>query len=65
MAAGSQIRMVGKDQEPFDMSKEEYVEAFFKDMGNWSEKMSKDMGQYAYGYVDIDSAKPNPYGVVY
>ena len=65
VAAGSQIRMVGKDQEPFDFSKEEYVQAFFKDMGNWSEKMSKDMGQYAYGYVDIDSAKPNPYGVAY
>ncbi|KAL6715478.1 hypothetical protein ACLMJK_006439 [Lecanora helva] len=65
VAAGSQIRMIGKDQEPIDLSKEENKEAFLKDMGHWSEVMAKDTGMYSFGYIDIESIKANPYGVVY
>ena len=65
VAAGSQIRMVGKDQEPIDLSKEEYEKAFMHDMGDWSQKMAHDTGMYSFGYIDIESIKPNPYGVVY
>ncbi len=65
VAAGSQMRMIGKDQEPIDLSQEEYVNAFFKDMGDWSDKMAHDTGMYSFGYVDLDSIKPNPYGVAY
>ncbi|KAL9610637.1 MAG: hypothetical protein Q9167_004679 [Letrouitia subvulpina] len=65
VAAGSQIRMIGRDQEPVDLSQEEYQEAFVKDMGDWSEKMAHDTGMYSFGYVDLNSIKPNPYGVVY
>ncbi|EXJ64586.1 oxidoreductase [Cladophialophora yegresii CBS 114405] len=59
--AGSQIRQVGKDQEPIDMSKQENVDAFMTDMGTWGEKM-KSQGASAYGYVDIESAKTSQYG---
>ncbi|KAL9043243.1 MAG: hypothetical protein Q9214_003566, partial [Letrouitia sp. 1 TL-2023] len=62
VAAGSQIRMIGRDQEPIDLSQEKYQEAFFKDMGNWSEKMAHDTGMYSFGFVDVNSIKPNPYG---
>ena len=65
VAAGSQIRMIGKDQEPIDLSKEENEQAFMKDMGHWSDLMAHDTGMYSYGYIDIESIKPNPYGVVY
>lgn len=65
VAAGTQIRMIGKDQEPIDMSQEDFEKAFYKDMGNWSETMSSDQGLYAYGYIDINSIKPHPYGVAY
>ncbi len=65
VAAGSQIRMISKDQEPIDLSKEENEKAFMHDMGDWSEKMAHDTGMYSFGYIDIDSIKPNPYGVVY
>ncbi len=65
VAAGTQIRMIGNDEEPLDMSQEEFEKAFYKDMGNWSETMSSDKGLYAYGYIDIQSVKPHPYGVVY
>ena len=57
--------MVGRDQEPIDMSKKESVELFFKSMGSWQDKMSKDEGQYAYGYVDLEGFKPNAYGKPY
>ncbi|KAL8997399.1 MAG: hypothetical protein Q9169_003330 [Polycauliona sp. 2 TL-2023] len=65
VAAGSQIRMIGRDQEPIDLSKEEHEEAFQKDMGDWTSKMAHDTGMYSFGYVDIESVKANPYGVVY
>ena len=65
VAAGSQIRMIGKDQEPIDLSKEENEKAFMKDMGHWSDLMAHDTGMYSYGYIDIESIKPHPYGVAY
>lgn len=65
VAAGSLIRMIGKDQEPIDLSKEENEQAFFKDMGHWSDLMAHDTGMYSYGYIDFESIKPNPYGVAY
>ena len=65
VAAGSQIRMIGRDQEPIDLSLEEHEEAFKKDMGDWTSKMAHDTGMYSFGYVDIESIRPHPYGVVY
>ena len=65
VAAGSQIRMIGRDQEPIDLSKEENEQAFMKDMGHWGDLMAKDTGMYSFGYVDIDSIKPHPYGTAY
>ena len=65
VAAGTQIRMIGKDQEPLDFSQEQLQGAMLKDMENWGKTMSGDKGMYAYGYIDIESAKANAYGVVY
>ena len=65
VAAGSQIRMIGKDQEPIDLSQEENEQAFMKDMGVWRDLMAEDTGMYSYGFIDIRSIKPNPYGVAY
>ncbi|KAL8665254.1 MAG: hypothetical protein Q9168_007749 [Polycauliona sp. 1 TL-2023] len=65
VAAGSQIRMMGRDLEPIDLSKEEHEEGFKRDMGDWTSKMAHDTGMYSFGYVDIESVKANPYGVVY
>ncbi|KAJ9639011.1 hypothetical protein H2201_005922 [Coniosporium apollinis] len=62
VAAGTQIRQVGKDEEPIDLSQDEAVQAFIKDMGAWAEKMGKDSAMQNYGYVDIMSAAPVPYG---
>ena len=59
------IKMVSKDQEPFDLSQKENIDMFFKSMGSWQDNMSKDEGQYCYGYVDIEGFKPNVYGETY
>lgn len=62
VAAGTQIRQVGKDQEPIDLSQGDNVDAFMKDMGTWADKMAKDSEGSSYGYIDISSAAPVPYG---
>lgn len=64
VAAGTQIRQMGKDQEPIDLSKEENMEAFKKDMGTWFQGMSADTKMEKYGYIDLETAQATPYGVV-
>ena len=65
VAAGSLIRMIGRDEEPVDLSREEFEKAFFEGMGHWKEKMDADTGFYSYGYVDMDGVKARRYGEVY
>jgi 2,4-dienoyl-CoA reductase-like NADH-dependent reductase (Old Yellow Enzyme family) len=62
VVAGTQIRQLGKDQQPMDMSNEENEKAFMKDMGAWGEQMAKDSEMLRSGYIDITSATPIPYG---
>ncbi|KAF1922861.1 FMN-linked oxidoreductase [Didymella exigua CBS 183.55] len=62
VAAGTQMRQVGKDQTPLDLSRKENVDAFMKDMGAWGAKMAGDGEMRNYGYVDIESAQAVPYG---
>ena len=59
------IRMVGRDQEPFDLSTDKPVEAFQKSMEAWGQKMSDDQGGYAYGFVDFEGIQAKPYGEAY
>lgn len=65
VAAGSQMRQVGKDQEPIDLSRQENVDLFMKDMGIWGQKMQQDAAEMnLYGYVDLNSYEAKPYGEV-
>ena len=65
LANFNSIRQVSRDQEPFDLSQDKFVEAFHRSMKKWGEKMSSDQGGYAYGFVDFDGVEPKPYGVAY
>lgn len=65
VAAGSLIGMIAKDQEPADLSREEIVGGFMQDMEAWAEWIAKDSELQRYGYVDMKSVKPNPYGIAY
>jgi 2,4-dienoyl-CoA reductase-like NADH-dependent reductase (Old Yellow Enzyme family) len=59
VAAGTQIRQVGKDQEPIDLSKQGNVDGFMKDMQAWGEKLGSDKEMKEYGYIDLSgAAKP-------
>jgi 2,4-dienoyl-CoA reductase-like NADH-dependent reductase (Old Yellow Enzyme family) len=62
VAAGTQIRQLGKDHQPIDLSVQENLEAFQKDMGTWGKGMSEDKDGNMYGYVDIESIPSVPYG---
>lgn len=62
VAAGTQIRQLGKDQQPMDLSDEKNFEAFKKDMGTWSKGFEEDKDGSKYGYVDIESVPSVPYG---
>lgn len=64
VAAGTQIRQMGKDQEPIDLSKSKNLEAFKKDMGTWFQGLSTDEKLEKYGYIDLETAQAVPYGVV-
>jgi hypothetical protein len=53
--AGSQMRQVGKGEEPIDMSIEENVQVFMKAMTAWAQRMTDDAETMKlFGYVDLD-----------
>ncbi|TVY33790.1 NADH-dependent flavin oxidoreductase [Lachnellula subtilissima] len=60
VAAGTQIRQLGKDQEPIDLSVQANVDALMKDMGAWSQKLGADKDMKEYGYIDLSGAS-KPY----
>jgi 2,4-dienoyl-CoA reductase-like NADH-dependent reductase (Old Yellow Enzyme family) len=55
LAAGSQICMVGKDKEPIDLSREENVNQFMKDLEAWEKKMAEDKEGKEYSYIDVSA----------
>jgi len=61
VAAGTQIRQLGKDQQPIDLSDQKNFDAFQKDMGTWSKGFEEDKKGSKYGYVDIESVQSAPY----
>ncbi|KAI1212142.1 NADH:flavin oxidoreductase/NADH oxidase [Annulohypoxylon truncatum] len=65
MATGTQIRLVGKDKEPLDLSRDDHKDVFLKSMQKWAQEMSEDKDHTKYGYVDIEGLKLEPYGTPY
>jgi 2,4-dienoyl-CoA reductase-like NADH-dependent reductase (Old Yellow Enzyme family) len=61
VAAGTQIRQMGKNEEPVDLSVEENEVAFRKDMAAWMVKKADDKEGKEVGYVDITSVPGVPY----
>lgn len=61
VVAGSQIRQIGKDQEPLDGSDPRNKQAFEKDMGAWMNAKAHDEKGEMFGFVDIESLPPVPY----
>lgn len=61
VAAGSQIRQIGKDQEPIDLSDQKNVDSLLTDMKAWGEKLGGDKEMREYGFIDLTQAA-RPYG---
>ncbi|KAJ8059453.1 hypothetical protein OCU04_011116 [Sclerotinia nivalis] len=61
MAAGTQMRQVGNDHEPVDLSIKENVELLLKELGAFGAKMAADKEMKEYGYIDW-SQNNQPYG---
>jgi hypothetical protein len=58
----SQMKQLGDDAHPIDMSKPDNVLAFRKDMAVWVKEMQADQDKKEkYGGVVITSAPPTPY----
>ena len=53
LAAGTQIRQVGKDEEPFDLSDDKSLGGFMSDMHAWGQKLATDKARKEYGYIDL------------
>ncbi|KAI9886932.1 MAG: hypothetical protein M1823_001224 [Watsoniomyces obsoletus] len=60
LAAGAQMRQVGKDQEPFDMSDEESMKAFKHDVEEFLKAAQEDTGLTRHGFLDL-TAPALPY----
>ncbi|KAF4925771.1 NADH-dependent flavin oxidoreductase nadA [Colletotrichum fructicola] len=62
MLAGTQIRLVGKDKEPLDVSQEKYKEVFEKSLQKWAQGMAENSDGSKYGYIDIEGTTLQPFG---
>jgi hypothetical protein len=62
VAAGTQMQQISQDRNPIDLSQKQQADAFVKDMGTWLGKVQRDSEKKMYGYVDITSMSPIPYG---
>ncbi|KAI6781136.1 oxidoreductase [Emericellopsis cladophorae] len=65
VAAGTQIKLVGKDKQPLDLSREDHLQQFNESMNKWAEGMADNADQSKYGFVDIDGVQLEPYGTPY
>lgn len=61
----TRIRIVSKDKQPLDLSKEKHVEAFKRSVGAWAKQKADNKDGTHYGHVEIEGLDLNPYGVPY
>ncbi|KAF2196895.1 FMN-linked oxidoreductase [Delitschia confertaspora ATCC 74209] len=62
VVAGTQIKQIGKDHQPFDASDDNAVESFMKDIQTWKEKQMNDKTGEIYGNADLTSLPVVAYG---
>lgn len=65
VAAGTQIRLVGRDKEPLDLSREDHLKIFKDSMGIWGKGMQDNADNSKYGFVDIEGIDLGSYGTPY
>lgn len=59
------MRLVGKDKQPLDLSRQEHMDAFKKSLQRFQEDMANNSDGTKFGYMDIEGINLNPYGTPY
>ncbi|KAJ3544864.1 hypothetical protein NM208_g2817 [Fusarium decemcellulare] len=65
VAAGTQIRLVGKDKQPLDLSREDHKKVFEESMAQWRQGMAQNKDNSKFGFIDIQGVQLEPYGAPY
>lgn len=65
VAAGTQMRLVGNDHAPLDLSRDDHVAAFKQSVTQWQKAMADNKDGSKYGFADIAGIKLAPYGTPY
>ncbi|KAF6805801.1 nadh oxidase [Colletotrichum sojae] len=65
VSAGTQMKLVGEDREPLDLSREDHVAVFGASMGKWAKGMAENGDGSRFGYVDVEGVELQPYGTPY
>ncbi|KAJ5235901.1 hypothetical protein N7489_005992 [Penicillium chrysogenum] len=59
--AGTQIRQMGRNQAPMDLTREDVVEAFLESTSKWEKALEEDGDKSEiYGYVDVEGVELAP-----
>lgn len=61
----ARIRLVGKDKQPLDLSREDHLKAFQDSMTQWGQGMTQNKDNFKFGFVDIQGVRLEPYGASY
>ncbi|KAK7741825.1 hypothetical protein SLS53_004889 [Cytospora paraplurivora] len=65
MAAGAQIKLVGRDKEPLDMSQEKYSNIYLQSLEKGLKSLADNKDGSKYGFIDIEGVELQPYGTAY
>lgn len=61
----ARIRIVSKDKQPLDLSKDKHAEVFKRSVGAWAKQKADNKDGTHYGHVEIEGLDLNNYGVPY
>lgn len=65
MLTFGRMRLVGRDKEPLDVSREDHRAVFEASMGKWAREMAENDDGSKFGYVDVEGVELQPYGTPY
>ncbi|KAJ5626479.1 NADH:flavin oxidoreductase/NADH oxidase [Penicillium herquei] len=65
IAAGIQMRLVGNDKQPLDLSQKKHMQVFHSTLQRFFGEMAQNADDFKYGFPDIIDFALNPYGTPY
>lgn len=65
MLTFDRIRLVGRDKQPLDLSREDHKAVFEASMQKWARGMADNSDGSKFGYVDVEGTELQPFGTPY